>query len=129
MSEFMYYMIGGVPLLLCSIFSFVVVARMLRHRETVLGLLTAALTLAFGVGAIVALLLGWKNRTAWNLTKIMPIFAACVLVWLALNVLGYGVWNPLFYERLERSQRQAVQIESSPIEGFENLRPKSMNGP
>jgi Ca2+/Na+ antiporter len=81
-------LLGGLASLGTLICFVVVVVRMFQAKQTGLGVVSI-IGFPCLVGTMIALFVGWKNRTAWQLNKVMPVFTllfAVTLVWIATNV-------------------------------------------
>lgn len=72
---------ASLVLLVCFI---VVVVKMFQNKQTGLGI-ASIIGLFCLIGYVITLVVGWKNRTAWRLEKIMPIFSIAFAVTVALT--------------------------------------------
>ncbi len=63
----------------------IVVIKMFQNDRVVLGILSIVTCF---LGQFIALFAGWKNKEAWKLNKVMPLFTLALLVSLVSN----GAW-------------------------------------
>lgn len=66
--------VASIAVLICTI---LVLVKMFQNKQT--GLAIASIVLCF-LAWLITLIVGWKNRAAWQLGKVMPIFTLSVLL-------------------------------------------------
>jgi Ca2+/Na+ antiporter len=73
--------VAGLVSLVCFV---LVVVKMFQNKQTGLGV-ASIIGLFCIFGYFIALFVGWKNRAAWQLEKVMPVFTIAFLLSLVLT--------------------------------------------
>jgi hypothetical protein len=77
----------GIISLVCFI---LVLVRMFQENQTGLGVACIILLFCFGIGALIAFIVGWVNARRWGINNIMTIWTACVVVGIILSIIGFA---------------------------------------
>jgi drug/metabolite transporter (DMT)-like permease len=86
----------------------VVVVKMFQNNQVGLGV-ASIIGLPCVIGYFIALFAGWKNRTAWKLEKVMPIFTLAFGITLVASCLWFvNTWN----QGMEERQQPNSEFES-----------------
>jgi preprotein translocase subunit SecG len=88
-----------------------VVVKMFQNKQVGLGV-ASIIGLPCVIGVFIALFIGWKNRTAWKLEKVMPIFtlAFCITL-VALCFWAVNTWNQGIEEREQPNSEFESDLE------------------
>lgn len=78
--------IASLAALVCFI---MVVVAMFKAGDTTLGIVCIVLAICgFGLGALIAFVMGWVNAGKWNVQKIMPIWTAAAIAWILFGTIA-----------------------------------------
>ncbi len=80
--------IVGLVSLACFI---LVVVKMFQNGQTALGVVCIVLLFCVGIGALIAFIIGWVNAQRWGITNIMVAWSVCVVIGVALSIVGFVV--------------------------------------
>lgn len=69
--------LSGLVVFVCFV---ITVIRMFQNNQALLGVLSIFVCF-FGI--LISLIVGWKNKNAWKLDKVMPVYTLGYLIWLA----------------------------------------------
>ncbi len=82
--------VNGIAGLVGFICFVIVVIKMFQNKQVGLGI--ASIVVCF-LGWLIALIVGWKNKDAWQLSKVMPIFTLATILsfgtGIAVSVLAF----------------------------------------
>lgn len=79
--------IASLTLLVCFV---IVVVKMFQNKRT--GLAIASIVgLPCMIGHIIAIVVGWKNKSSWGLEKVMPLFTIAFIV--SVVVVSFQIRN------------------------------------
>ena len=68
--EFALSGIGGIMCLIAFVCSVLVIVKMFQNEQTGIGIASIIGMLCAGLGHILTLIFGWKNKVAWDLGKL-----------------------------------------------------------
>ncbi len=98
-----------------------VVVKMFQNKQTGLGI--GSIIGAFcGIGYIIALVVGWMNKNAWGLQKVMPIFTVSLILSFVLYGASVVILGPQLVELQRELESQKANMPNnmggidSPIE-------------
>jgi len=74
----------GLASLACFI---MVVMKMFQNEQTGMGIACIVLLFCFGIGALIALIVGWMNAEKWGIKNIMLAWTGLVVVGIILNII------------------------------------------
>jgi hypothetical protein len=94
--------IASLVALVCFV---IVVVKMFQNKQVGLGVVSIILCF---IGYIIALAVGWKNRTAWKLEKVMPVFTAAFLISIATTSISIVA---IVKQGLEERQQPNTEFE------------------
>ncbi len=75
--------VNGVAGLVGFVCFVIVVIKMFQNKQVGLGI--ASIVVCF-FGWLIALIVGWKNKDAWQLSKVMPIFTLAAILSLGTGI-------------------------------------------
>lgn len=75
--------VNGIAGLVGFVCFVIVVIKMFQNKQVGLGI--ASIVVCF-FGWLIALIVGWKNKDAWQLTKVMPIFTLASILSLGTGI-------------------------------------------
>lgn len=78
----------GLGSLVCFI---MVLIKMFQHGEQTMGIVCIVLLFCGGIGALVALVLGWVNADKWNVRNIVMIWTALVIAGIIVQVAMFAM--------------------------------------
>ena len=93
--------IAGLATFVCAI---LVVIKMFQNKQTGLGIASILLCPCL-IGYILALIFGWKNKDAWNLGTVMPIFTISFIIMIICN----AITVPQIMKQIQDAQQQMQQ--------------------
>ena len=117
--------IGGLLSLVAFVCAIIVIVKMFQANETGLGVGTiVGLFLCAPVGYILAIVYGSKNKVAWKLESIMPIFIASFVLGFLLIVPGYLIFFASMagdiQKQMQMQQNQMqMQMDQNPMPDIE----------
>ncbi|MFO0941072.1 MAG: hypothetical protein U0930_09910 [Pirellulales bacterium] len=80
--------LSGLVVFVCFV---IVVIKMFQNNRAILGVVSI---LTCFLGQIIALVVGWKNKDAWRLNKVMPAFILAYVVWFgSFGAFGYYLYS------------------------------------
>lgn len=83
--------LGSIFSIVAFVCAILVIVKMFQHNQTGIGVASIVGLFICGFGYILALVYGWKNKVAWKLETIMPIFTASFVLGILLFVPGYSM--------------------------------------
>jgi len=82
--------LSGVATIVSIICFIMVVIAMFKAGDTTLGIVCIVLLFCgFGLGGLIAFVMGWVNAAKWNVQKIMPIWTAAFIAGIVLSILTF----------------------------------------
>ena len=75
--------VNGIAGLVGFVCFVIVVVKMFQNKQVGLGI--ASIVVCF-LGWLIALIVGWKNKDAWQLSKVMPIFTLAAILSLGTGI-------------------------------------------
>lgn len=75
--------VNGIAGLVGFVCFVIVVVKMFQNKQVGLGI--ASIVVCF-FGWLIALIVGWKNKDAWQLSKVMPIFTLAAILSLGTGI-------------------------------------------
>ncbi len=115
--EWVLIVIGGLLMLTAFICSIIVIVKMFQNKQTGLGIATIVGLVICGFGYILALIFGWKNKDAWGLQTVMPIFTGSFILGLVLYGIGYSILIPKIIKDAQGQMQQMQQQGEMPSFG------------
>ena len=107
--EYVLLGIGMILMLVAFVCCILVIVKMFQNNQTGLGIGTIVGLFVCGIGYILALIFGWKNKEAWKLEKVMPIFTISLILGLVLYGAGYAILLPKLAIQIKDLQQQQMQ--------------------
>ncbi len=80
--------LAGLVVLICYI---VVLLAMFKAGQSGLAIVCILLSLCFGVGFLVAFVVGWQRSSEWNLKNVMIIYTVALLICFIGGGAGYAL--------------------------------------
>jgi peptidoglycan/LPS O-acetylase OafA/YrhL len=117
-------LLGSLLSLVAFVCAIIVVVKMFQENQTGLGVATVVGLFICGFGYILALVYGWKNKVAWKLETIMPIFTGSLVLSFVLFVPGYVMLVASMagdiqtQMRMQQNQMQ-MQMDQNPMPDIE----------
>jgi riboflavin transporter FmnP len=106
--------IGGIFGLIAFVCFIIVVIKMFQNNQTGLGIGSIIGIFVCGIGYIIALIFGWKNKEAWGLQKVMPIFTGSLILCFVLYGVGYAILIPKIAAQVqEEMERQKANMPNN----------------
>ena len=93
--------IGSIFGLIAFICFIMVVIKMFQNNQTGLGIGSIIGVFCF-IGYIIALIVGWKNKDAWGLQKVMPIYTLSLILGFVLCGAGYAILAPKLLNQIQQ---------------------------
>lgn len=104
--EYVLLGIGMILMLVAFVCCILVIVKMFQNNQTGLGIGTIVGMFVCGIGYILALIFGWKNKEAWKLEKVMPIFTISLILGLVLYGAGYAIMLPKLVNSVQQQMQQ-----------------------
>jgi hypothetical protein len=82
--------LGGIAGLVSLVCFIMVLIKMFQNGQTGLAIACIVLLFCIGIGAIIALVVGWQNADRWRIRNIMMIWTICFAVSILCNALSYA---------------------------------------
>lgn len=92
------YLFNGLQLIasIVSLICFImVVIAMFKSGDTTMGVICLALILCFGLGGLVAFVLGWINSAKWNVQQIMMVWTVAIVAGFLFGGLAFATGGGL----------------------------------
>ena len=106
--------IGGIFGLIAFVCFIMVVIKMFQNNQTGLGIGSIIGIFVCGIGYIIALIFGWKNKEAWGLQKVMPIFTGSFILCFVLYGAGYAILLPKLATQIQQEmERQKANMPNN----------------
>ena len=108
--------IGAIAGLIAFVMCIIVIVKMFQNQQTGLGIGTIVGIFVCGIGYILALIFGWKNKDAWGLGKIMPIFTLCFVLAIVFYGAGYTMLGMKVAKELQNEMQNMGDMEVPKID-------------
>ncbi len=103
--------LGGILMLVAFVCCIIVIVKMFQNNQTGLGIGTIVGLFVCGIGYILALIFGWKNKDAWKLQTVMPIFTGAFVLGIVLYGAGYALLIPKMVQQVQQQQDLQQQMQ------------------
>ncbi|MDZ4851162.1 MAG: hypothetical protein SGI77_17885 [Pirellulaceae bacterium] len=103
--EWVFIIPGMILMLVAFVCTIIIIVKMFQNNQTGMGIGTIVGLFVCGIGYIVALIFGWKNKDAWGLQKVMPIFTGSLILGLVLYGIGYAILIPKLVNQSQQMQQ------------------------
>ncbi len=114
--------LGGILMLVAFVCCIIVIVKMFQNNLTGLGIGSIVGIFVCGIGYILTLVYGWKNKDAWKLQTVMPLYTGALVLGLLLYGAGYVILIPKLAVQIQQqqdSQMQNMQIQDNQLEDMQ----------
>jgi NhaP-type Na+/H+ or K+/H+ antiporter len=106
--------IGGIFGLVALVCCIMVIVKMFQNNLTGLGIGSIVGIFVCGIGYILTLVFGWKNKDAWGLEKVMPIYTISLILCFILYGAGYAILIPKLANQVQQEmERQKANMPNN----------------
>jgi len=100
--------VGGILMLVAFVCCIIVIVKMFQNQQTGLGVGSIIGIFVCGIGYILTLIFGWKNKAKWGLQTVMPIYTGALVLGLIFYGAGYAILIPKIIEQQNQMQQQML---------------------
>ncbi len=93
----------GIAAFVCYV---LIVIKMFQNNQTGLGIGSIVGIFLCGIGYILTLIFGWKNKNAWGLQTVMPIYTVSLILSIVLGGAGYAILIPKFAAQIQQEMER-----------------------
>jgi hypothetical protein len=104
--EFALLGIGGLFGIAAFVCFVLIVIKMFQNNQTGLGIGSIIGVFICGIGYLLALIFGWKNKNAWGLQTVMPIYTVCFILSMVLGGAGYAIILPKLATQIQQEMER-----------------------